>query len=126
MQHAGACRIIEDNPCTQPAASSQDSRNERPMNGLLCATITAALGREGNGQRSARRPGSAQGESKYTDKLQRNARIPAKDKESESHSMEPYPFSPPLKKYRNPIKRPQEAGTGTPGRFVRLLKRRRS
>lgn len=107
VRRAGACCIMKTIPAHSQLRRSQDSRNERPMNGLLCATITAALGQEGNGQRSGRAAPSAQGESGCTEKLPRNARIPAKDKESQSHSMEPYPFSPPLKKYRNPIKRPR-------------------
>lgn len=76
------------------------------MNGLLCATITATLGQEGNGQRSTQRH-PARKTREGAEKLLRNARIRAKDKESESHSKELYPFSSPLKKYRNPIKRPR-------------------
>lgn len=62
------------------------------MNGGLCATITATAGREGgrsevHGQHPARTTGED------AEKLLRNARIRAKDKESESHSKELYPLS---------------------------------
>lgn len=59
----------------------------------------------------------------YTEKLLRNVRIHAKDKEFESHSREPYPPRP-LKKYHNPIKRPGLRATldGTNGSLVHWLK----
>lgn len=57
------------------------------------------------GPRGGRAAPGDQSGSERTEKLLRNARIRAKDKGSESLSMEPYPFAPPLKEYQDPIKK---------------------
>lgn len=48
----GPAALWRQLPAHSQLRRSQDSRNERPMNGLFCATITE-LGQEGNGQRSS-------------------------------------------------------------------------
>lgn len=92
------------------------------MNGFLCGTMTAALGREGT-VRGPRVRTSLRVRVKV--RTLRNylgmcGYVPKK--ESESHSKEP--CSPrPLKKYHDPIKRPGLTATlhGTNGSLVRRL-----
>lgn len=76
------------------------------MNGFLCVTMTAALSGEGMVRGpcyglAALRVCVCVRVHKYSEKLLRNVRIHAKDKEFQSHSRETYP----LKKYNSPINR---------------------
>lgn len=47
VERAGACCIIKTSPAPGQLFRTQDCRNERPMNGFLCVTMTAALSEEG-------------------------------------------------------------------------------
>lgn len=47
VERAGACCIIKTSSAPGQLFRTQDCRNESPMNGFLCATITAALSEEG-------------------------------------------------------------------------------
>lgn len=99
-QGCGACWGLlhyKDRHAPSQLCRTQDWRNESPMNGLLCVTMTVALGDQGN----VRGPCNGWAvwvcmsvcESEYTEKLLRNVRTHAKDKEFESHSTESYPSS---------------------------------
>lgn len=103
MERAGACCTMKTSPARGQLCSTQEKRrNESPMNGSLCATMTAALGESARSEVPA--AAAAEAVRAYVrtyarthvrscvcvraraEKLPRNVKIRAGDKEFESHS----------------------------------------
>lgn len=103
-QGCGTCWGLlhyKDKPCTRPAVPYTRLQEWETHEWLSLCDNDCSTQRRGNGQRSLLWMGSIECMSvyvrtwerarEYTEKLLRNVRIHARDKEFESHSMEPYP-----------------------------------
>lgn len=84
VERAGACCIIKTSPTPSQLCCTQNCRNEGTMNGFHCVTMTAAFSGKATVRGLSCRdaaPSVCVCVRVYTEKLPRNVRIHAKDKE---------------------------------------------